>query len=218
MLHGWRDNGNDGSAIDDFKRTLKNSKEGTGWGFWSPSYDSIFTPFTKNADDIWTNLKKYQKDGMDLSRVVLIGYSMGGLVARQLVVNGLDILGLLTMCSPHTGLFPLLPQAAGAGEASLTYKSTKLIELNKEARDIENRGKYRFLGVTYTDRGGKHMHDMIVEYDSAMGKILDGVGKRIEQHLDYGNNMFAEWTPHQYPPKPTYAPEGIANAKELLLF
>ena len=108
-------------------------------------------------------------DRFDLSQTVIVAYSMGGLVARKMVANGLPFAKLYTNCTPHLGVMPYLFTIPGnqfffpgnRGATSMVGTSQDLWRLNDADRHLH--GRYHCHGICYTDVRGYHGDDCITE-------------------------------------------------------
>lgn len=110
-----------------------------------------------------------------LDNVHFFGYSMGGLVARQAVVNGINPRSLITYCTPNLGTAAWVSNnplhMINNGAMSMSTWSQDLKNLNNHPRDKQFRHVYQAIGLSHCkDAHGKdrHMNDGIVELTSAM--------------------------------------------------
>ncbi|MDF2439802.1 MAG: PGAP1-like protein [Abditibacteriota bacterium] len=187
VLHGWSLSERD---VSDLTQTLSQLEGAQKWNFWDISYDTQWTSFPDSARRIAQSLRE---TGADFSQTILLGYSMGGLVARQMVADGWPCRALVTLCAPHQGPRRFLPPI-GHGPRSLMRSNQLLSALNSHPRDIAMRERYHFFAVTYDDRLGHHEHDGIVSRPSALGMNLDGIGHRHTMALRY--RSIAAFDPH----------------------
>jgi pimeloyl-ACP methyl ester carboxylesterase len=142
-----------------------------GYSFVVPTYNT-HASFVSAAAILGPIFKSWA-DRFDLSRTIIVGYSMGGLVARQLVADGLPFARLYTTCTPHHGILPYLfagPPfsyfvAANAGASSMAPYSVDLARLN--ATDVALRPRYHVHGVNYTDLRLFHNDDTITDCNGA---------------------------------------------------
>jgi pimeloyl-ACP methyl ester carboxylesterase len=151
------------------------------WNFWDISYDTTWQSFPESARQISSAL---QKTGHDFEQTILIGYSMGGLVARQLVADGFSCSQLVTLCTPHHGPVRWMPVPT-RGPRSLAHWNRHARVLDRHPRDVALREKYHFFAVTYRDTFGVHHHDGMVAQSSALGCKLPGVKTRRTVKLKY---------------------------------
>lgn len=187
VLHGWSLNERD---VDDLTKALSELDAAHDWNFWDISYDSQWTAFPLSAQRIAQSL---QETGADFSETILLGYSMGGLVARQMVADGWPCRALVSLCSPHHGPRAFLPPV-GRGPRSLMRGNMLLHNLDAHPRDLAMRERYHFFAVTYDDRLGHHEHDGIVARQSALGMNLEGIAHRQTMALHY--KTVAAFDPH----------------------
>ena len=162
-------------------------------------------------------LGKLKKTGHDFSDTLLIGYSMGGLVARQLVVEGLPSSNLITLCTPHHGPVNWMPIPT-RGPRSLGNWSRYIKALDRNPRDIEHRKRYHFFGITYTDTFGFHNHDGMVSSSSALGEKLGDVATRRIMQLKYSVpvSAFMPIDPHWRGMFPKFIGPALRHAAELM--
>lgn len=182
LLHGFnplarnpftQDDANAGRYADyqNFFDGLKQRLSGQGYTCVVAAYDA-HQSFSRSGTN-FANLFKGWSGRYDLSKTVLVGYSMGGLVARQMVAEGLPFARLYTTCTPHHGVLPyLLHNIAGQyyfnfnrGSASMAPNSRELRALNGGDRHLH--GKYYCHGINYTDATLFHNDDTITHCDHA---------------------------------------------------
>jgi pimeloyl-ACP methyl ester carboxylesterase len=195
VLHGWS---LDASGVSEITEAVRALPQVRGRRFWDVSYDTQWTPFTTSARRIVAEL---QRQSDDFSDTLLIGYSMGGVVARQMIALGFPCRALITICSPHHGPAPWIPPI-GRGPRSIARWSPALAALNRHPTDIAHRERYHCFAITYTDRLGHHEHDGIVPLRSALGAGLGPVAHREKIHLKY--STVASYDPHWRGKSATY--------------
>ncbi len=178
IVHGWA---SDARAMRRVRDELKELPQARTWRFWDVTYDTTWTPYPESARQIVAELKKREHD---FSRTILIGYSMGGLVARQMVAEGFPCTALVSLCTPHHGPVPWIPVPT-RGPRSLAHWSRFTKDLNRNPNDIAARDRYHLFAVVYRDRFGLHNNDGMVTQDSALGKQLGEVASRHTMHLKY---------------------------------
>lgn len=139
-----------------------------GYGVLRPHYDTT-QKFPYGAQQTADFL---HGSGANLSNNVhIFGYSMGGIVARQLVANGvISPKSLVTYCSPHQGTGWWIPTPGwpikNGGAISLEPQSWELNDLRNNARDQQFRDRYHFIGVGYYELGKTdkwHDNDQLIE-------------------------------------------------------
>jgi pimeloyl-ACP methyl ester carboxylesterase len=202
LLHGWNE---DGTAMLPLSEALQNLVSAKDWQFHPPiTYETHLLPFTQAAAQIAALVT-------GLSNLVLIGYSEGGVVARQLVADGIVPKTVVTSCSPHEGLDCLIPPV-DFGVASLVYNSPELNALNTNG-DVGARGRYYCFGIHSDDYFGSHPDDGVVPLWSALG---DGLGIQHWQPilLNY-NGWIAGWDPHLKGHDPNYLGPLIAKCDQI---
>ncbi len=182
LLHGWN---SPGWFLEDLKDALRALPQAASWRFWIPDYPTHRYSFVRAASEVRRALLSQSVSWDD---VVLIGYSMGGLVARQMARDGFPCRSLVTLCSPHEGVLPWVPLPT-MGPQSLGKSSTQLRNLNRDPRDIKLREHAHFFAINYHDRLGNHRHDGLVPESSARGDHLGNVAQRQTIHLEYGREV-----------------------------
>ncbi len=185
LLHGWGGNGADMLPL---AAALQLLPAAAGWNFVRPTYETHLHTFVESAAALYPSLQSLTPP------LLLVGYSEGGIVARQLVASGLPIRALVTICSPHLGILPWIP-TPDLGSASVSPFSQDLFNLNANAADIGNRARYYFFAITSTDLLGPHPDDGVVCVSSALGQTLGVVAQRTVIGLNY-NGWIAGWDPH----------------------
>jgi pimeloyl-ACP methyl ester carboxylesterase len=212
ILHGWAANGASMHAIAGALRALP---AGADRHFWIANYDTTWTPLDASAKLL---VRALQRQPHDFSDTLLIGYSMGGVVARRMVVEGFPCRDLIALCAPHRGTAWWVPEALFGpflrGPHSLHGQSRALTALNRHPRDRARRDSYHFLAMTYDDVLGSHDHDGIVTRESALGEGLGPVASRQTMRLEY--SRFATFDSHWRCMFPDYIPEFVATAQALM--
>jgi pimeloyl-ACP methyl ester carboxylesterase len=193
LLHGWDA---DGSSMNALCAALQALPEAVGWNFYTPTYETHTETFVAAANDLLPKVQPL------LSPVILVGYSEGGIVARQMIADGLHVKALVTICSPYLGIGAWLP-TPDPGSASVSPFSPELKALNGSAAESAQRHLYHCFGITCTDRWGDHPDDGVVPIKSALAEGLGNVAERVTIHLDYNGNI-AGWDPHLRGMDPKY--------------
>jgi pimeloyl-ACP methyl ester carboxylesterase len=211
LIHGWA---SDARAMRHLRRALRELPQAARWRFWDVSYDTSWTPFPNSARQIVAELQKREHD---FSRTILIGYSMGGLVARQMVAEGFPVSALVTLCTPHHGPVRWVPMPL-RGPRSLAQWSHFAKKLNANPRDIAARKNYHFFAVTYRDLFGMHRSDGMVSLRSALGLRLGEVASRHTMHLKYRTPISAlmPFDPHWRAMFPQYIAPAIEHIGRLM--
>jgi hypothetical protein len=119
---------------------------------------------------------------------------MGGIVNRQMILDGLEIKALVTICSPHLGVGYWIPPV-DLGVESMLRSSEDLKKLNDSPQERAHRHSYHLFGITCSDHWGYHPDDGVVQIESARGEGLGPVAERVTIHLNY-HDRIAGWDPH----------------------
>lgn len=183
VLHGFNSKAEDMLRVYNHLRCMPYTGK---WKFHLLEYETYWTSFRDSADKMAKQLKSQQS----FQRVIFIGYSMGGLVARQMVGDGFPCSALVTINTPHLGTGDWVP-TPGGGANSQAPHSKDLQTLNANTFDIMNRGCYAFFGMSFKDKHGYHAEDRLVALSSSMGIGLTGVERQVEIPLNYGSNVEA---------------------------
>ena len=192
LLHGWNSTGRDMAPLSD---ALQHLPSAAGWSFYTPTYETYIETFVEAARDLYPQIQALTEP------LILLGYSEGAIVARQLIVDGLKIKALVTICGPHLGLGAWLP-TPDPGSASISPFSADLKHLNELAIDKANRKLFHLFAISCTDFWGPHDDDGVIPVSSALGKSLGQMAERATIHLDYGNAI-AGIDPHHRGMDPT---------------
>jgi pimeloyl-ACP methyl ester carboxylesterase len=195
ILHGWNSKASDMFPVRDALRKLAPP----GWMLHTLSYDSHDHSFRESANDIAAFL---ERQGLARSSMLLIGYSMGGVVARQMAADGFPCAALVTVCAPHRGTAAWVP-TPNKGSLSIAPHSEDIRNLNAMYSDRKLRGRYYFHAVTYTDIRGYQDNDTVVEKTSALGLELGPEIHRHAIHLSYSGG-FSGFDPHWMGMNPDY--------------
>ncbi|MEM6478874.1 MAG: alpha/beta hydrolase [Pseudomonadota bacterium] len=103
------------------------------------------------------NFFKTLGDRYDLTKTIIVGYSMGGLVGRTICMHGLPFAKLYTTCTPHKGVLPyLLGNIAGQGFFFFNKGASSMNPWSADLRRLNNSdgrylSKYYCHGINYTD-------------------------------------------------------------------
>ena len=184
ILHGWGKSKEDMNGWVDYFKSTTFSKDKTIWNIGYPTG----LKFTEAADLVLAFLEKRKHAGYVFENVYLVGYSMGGLVARQMVAKGFPVTKLMTICSPHGGINWYIP-AVNPGVASLKQQSKEIEVLNQNEQEQKMRDRYLFCSVSFSiqNRMGKISHDgdTTLLGKSARGEGLGAEIQRYTAHVSY---------------------------------
>ena len=164
-----------------------------GWTIWYARYDATWQSFATVGHQLAQYMRK--QTGYDFTNTIYLAYSEGGLVARQMIADGFPCRGLVTICTPHEGVLPLLPAPDPASQ-SMCWYSQDLKNLNANATDAAHRCSYHCFAITYTDHWGGHDDDTVTPANGALMVDLGQVAERGRIPLSYGNNW---WMPEHDP-------------------
>src|SRR5271169_5647433 len=82
LLHGWDSTGSDMVPLSDAIQQLPNAD---GWNFYTPTYETHLETFVQAAHDLYPQIQALAQP------LVLLGYSEGAIVARQLIADGVKV-------------------------------------------------------------------------------------------------------------------------------
>jgi pimeloyl-ACP methyl ester carboxylesterase len=202
IMHGWHSLY---APLTGLENALRTQPNGHHVRFWRVTYDTHWKTFGQSAREISSALRR---QGVVPENTLLVGYSMGGVVARAMVADGFNAAGVLCNCSPHFGPAPWMP-SGDIGSLSIAPWSAKLARLNRHPTDIRRRGDYFFQAFTFTDRSGYQRHDRIVLERSALAEGLPGPITRNSTKLEYPR-LAPTCDPHLHGMWPQFLPEAIA--------
>lgn len=211
LLPGWSLTVATQADMDRIEKALRVLPEADEYTFWNTTYDVHGLSFPENSSAL---IDLFNNQDADFSNTIIIGYSMGGVVARKMIQDGFPCRALVTICSPHQGLADWIPTPDRA-TMSIAPWSDDLKELNRSG-DTEHREKYHLFGITYHDIRGEHNDDAVVHFESAVGSDLANVTMRQEIHLDYRNGL-AGIDPHMRGMDPTLTAPFIETCRGLLV-
>ncbi len=158
-----------------------------GYSHVVAAYDT-HQSFATAGNNLYDHVFKGWGDRFDLSKTIIVGYSMGGLVARQMVMRGLPFARLYMTCTPNYGVMPYvftLPGVpfffhANRGARSMSPSSADLARLNQSDRHLHS--KYYCHGVNYTDTRLFHNDDTITDCHHAT-MVGANVAHRSNTHI-----------------------------------
>lgn len=124
--------------------------------------------------------RQHKRMSYPTNNVHFFGYSMGGLVARQMVAQGIVPRSLTTYCTPNEGTGWWVPNGIpfNNGSSSMFENHNDLTVLNSRPSEIQYRNRYTTYGFWY--KGGfnsTHDNDGMIEERSANMRGLS-VGPR----------------------------------------
>jgi pimeloyl-ACP methyl ester carboxylesterase len=208
FFHGWNTSG---GCLNGWKRTLGTMPGAEDWKFWRVDYPTHRWGFRKGAREVAEALRS---TGENFENVILIGFSMGGVTARQMVADGFPCRALVSLCSPHEGITRWVPTHS-PGTSSLHRRSGALRALNSDPIDIAARPRYHFFSITYEDRLGRHPHDGLIPVRSALGAHLGDVGTRRNIHLPHARIGMGAG-PHLHALNPSEMPPAVETIARLM--
>jgi hypothetical protein len=179
-----------------------------GWNFYTPTYETHTETFVQAARDLYPQIHGLTQP------LILLGYSEGGVVARQMIVDGVQVKALVTICAPHLGLGVWIP-TPDSGSASLSPFSSDLQNLNNSPVDQAHRKFYHLFALSCTDFWGFHNDDGVVPVPSALGDTLGPMAEQKVIQLDYGTQI-AGVDPHHRGMDPTNLQPLIDTCSQLL--
>lgn len=182
FIHGWNA---DSASLGNLYRATERAPEAQGWQLWNIDFPTHRWSFARGAKEIVAALRE---TGADFNEVILVGFSMGGVVARQMVADGFPCKALIAIASPHQGVVRWVTTHS-PGTVSIHRRSKQLAALNANPADIAARGRYHFFSITYSNMLGHHPHDGLVSKSSALGSRLGPVAERKNVHFDLGRKL-----------------------------
>lgn len=197
LLHGW---GLDAGSLDLMAKAL--ARVCPQRRIWRVTYDTNWTSWESSARAVLDELRARNADWND---TILVGYSMGGIVARSMVAQGFEARAVVTLCSPHAGPLPYL---VFPGPRSLSKRNPQMRALDAHPRDIAARARLHCLAIVYRDLLGLHDHDGMVPQSGALGLHLGAIGSRHSTLLNYTNTAW--YDPHWRGKDPKYLPAALA--------
>lgn len=207
LLHGWHSLY---SPLLSLEQAIRQLPGASLYNFWRVNYDSHWKPFTQSAREVQLLLKERNVRPED---TIVVGFSMGGLVARSMIANGFGAHHLCCICTPHLGPAPWMPQG-DLGSLSMASWSSRLAQLNASPRERAHRSRYTFFGIDFTDGTGYHPHDRIVMLRSSLGEGLAGVHEHHVIHLRYAV-LAPNCEPHVRGMNPRFVPPVLERCAQL---
>lgn len=208
LFHGWHSLY---QPLTGLENTLRALPEAHNTRFWRATFDSHWKTFGQSAREVMRHLRRMK---VQPENTILIGYSMGGLVARAMVANGFNARGVICLCTPHRGAARWMP-VGDIGSLSMARWSKRLARLNANPRDKARRDDYHFYAVTYSDALGFHAHDRIVGQRSALGEGLEGVATHHTIHVRYPG-IAPGCAPHLCGMSPHHMAPAIETCRKML--
>jgi pimeloyl-ACP methyl ester carboxylesterase len=181
----------------------------TNWRFYTLTYETHLDTFVQAAADLLPQMQALAKP------LIVLGYSEGAIVARQLIADGLAVQALVTICGPHLGLGYWIPTPDLASD-SVSPFSLVLMQLNQSPQEQRHRGTYHLFAITCSDMFGYHADDGVVPASSGQGIGLGHVAERATIYLDYGSDQIAGWDPHLRGMDPTHLRPVLTTCQNLL--
>lgn len=196
ILHGWGKTKEDMKSWMGFIKSTSFSNDKT---IWNVGYASKLK-FTDVANFLMSFFEQKKSEGFNFEDVYFIGYSMGGIIARQMIADGFSVTKLVSICSPHLGLHWFIPGIINAGVSSLKQTSKELESLNSNAIEQKMRNRYMFCSIGYSikNRFGtiKQDGDTIVAGKSARGEGLGVEIERFKTEIQYQSIKIEPGAPH----------------------
>lgn len=188
LLHGWGKTSND---MNLWVKAFQKLSFAMDMNIWNIGYPTQFS-FVTIANQLHLFLTSKIQEGFFFEEVYFLGYSMGGIIARQLVSLGFPITKLASICSPHLGIHWFIP-SIDAGVSSVKQNSTELLILKHNTIDILMRDRYLFCSIGYNVKthlkNRKYDDDTTVKGESARGEELIGEIKRKHIQINYAKKM-----------------------------
>lgn len=205
LLHGFHSTG---WQMTGWRNALLQSPEADEWTLWNLTYDTHWRSFRRVARHLRADLNRRSHDW---TNTIFIGYSMGGVLARQIVAYDFPCRALISLCSPHEGAFGPLDRMA-----SLFGWQREIHVLNANRRDQSMRSRYHCFAVEYDDERGHHTHDGLVTRTSALGEHLGSMAHRETIRLNYAPRPRFSMEPHLAGMYPNTMQPALDYCKQLL--
>ncbi len=242
LIHGLNGDSSFNESDDHmaaFYETLENEGSISDYTVWTLTYDTFLRPFDLSgrwlAEDLNT-LTDY-----DFSNSIIVGFSMGGLIARTMLCNHFNFKYLITIDTPHHGPTPQLnllgiPLYQGIFNSSIlgtllvqgipslsSGSCSQLAILSNELDIAKRKTSYAFYGIDYRNDAQSAFDggDWVVSNHSQMGLGLGDVRWRYTWKKTYGEpgenpDYKGIGKPHSVASKPELCREAI-NLLTLLL-
>jgi pimeloyl-ACP methyl ester carboxylesterase len=208
-----------------------------GYSVWSLTYNTVFMPFDVSGK--WLAEDMLRLNEYDFTQAIVVGFSMGGLIARTMLCNNFDFKYLVTIDTPHHGPVPGLSFAAIPtlhgiitslqpflglalqGIPSMVFSSKSQLDIFNHPKDIAKRkGNYAFYAIDYRDNDIDPYHgsDYVVSNHSQLGIDLGDVRWRYIWKKNYTANDPEKGIgkPHAVASKPEYCEKVIELLHSLL--
>jgi pimeloyl-ACP methyl ester carboxylesterase len=214
LLHGWHSTNR---QMNRWQSALAACPQAQGWRIWRPTYDTHWKSFQRSARLV---MRELERQNVDWSHTIILGYSMGGIVARQMVAYGFPCRHLIAIGSPHHGALSWrvlhLALAGDVGAVSLTNYNRALRLLNAHPRDYEHRNRFHFYAITHSTGPKNYDHDGLISLDSAWGNELGEVATRDSVHLHYEKRPLLFTDPHLWGMNPDTLPSAVGTCCRLM--
>lgn len=202
MLHGFdlKNSYDPGAAFRPACDYVRMKLEPEGYAVWAMRYDTL-NSFRWAGINCTSALRSSQ---LPLNNVHIFGYSMGGLVGRTMVAEGIDARTVYTYTTPNEGtgwwVPNLLANLGGdnAGALSMMGQSADLAWLNLQSPEVQKRANLVTIGYRHKGAwGDTHENDGMSELHSQcmqnVCKVKPGLSlmwgwpKAINKHIPWEN-------------------------------
>lgn len=186
VLHGWNCTS---QAMTSWVEALQAAGATDGRYLWNLTYPTD-KQFPIGATELLQYFTARHAEGHQFNDVRFLCYSMGGVVARQMIAQGFPVTKLATVCTPHLGIMGTTAWFAwNLGSISLKQGSSELSQLNGDSHESSLRNRYLCTSLQYavqTPLGDMfHDDDQVVDGWSARAEGLDNVVNRSQVRLNY---------------------------------
>lgn len=231
LIHGLSGDGSFNKPDNQMKRLyerLEDDGDLTDYNVWALTYNSWWVPFMNSGQWLTEEIKKIE--GYNFSQAIVVGYSMGGLIARTMITFGFDFKYLVTIDTPHHGPVTALNWSLWGitlseflfGIKSLAWgsPSQQLIDLSPldKAKRANN---YAFYAVDFRNNSKDKYHgnDWVVSTHSQLAMDLgEDICWRMIWNKDYedNNDVTNIGQPHTSASYPENCEDAIQLIKKLL--
>jgi pimeloyl-ACP methyl ester carboxylesterase len=233
LIHGLSGDSAFNTSSDQMKKFyehIENDPLIKDYNVWTIVYNTWEIPFYYSGSWLYAEFTKIPD--YKFFDAIIVGYSMGGLIARTLAANGFNFKYLITVDTPHLGpsvsintvinIGNLLPPfSIKQGLISLAAGSYSHDFIDKSPLDIQKRaGNYAYYAIDYIndDENNFHGDDWVVPVNSQLALSLGEVKWRylLKKEFKKDDPDKGMGKPHTIAIEPDYCQEAINLLKIIL--